>query len=108
VDVIALLAESKIRAAMRRGEFDNLPGRGKPLQLRDDARVPAELRMGYRMLRNAGCLPPELEARNEVARLGTLIASTGDPEERALLSRRRADAELRYALLTERRASRHW
>jgi hypothetical protein len=103
VDVIALLAESKIRAAMERGAFDNLPGRGRRLPPDDLARVAPELRMGFRLLRNADCLPPELEARNEVARLGTLIAATGDPEERRRLSRLRADAELRYGLMTERR-----
>lgn len=97
------LAESKIRAAMARGEFDNLPGHGKPLQLEDLSRVPAELRMGYKLLRNAGCLPPELEARKEEARLGALLAATGDPNERARLSRLRADAQLRYQLLIERR-----
>jgi hypothetical protein len=103
VDAITLLAESKIRAAMAHGEFDNLPGHGKRLQLDDFSRVPAELRMGFKLLRNAGCLPPELEARKEVTRLGTLIAATGDPEERRRLSRLRADAELRYQLLVERR-----
>ncbi len=104
MDVIALLAESKIRTAMARGEFDNLSGHGKPLPLDEFSRVPAELRMGFKLLRNAGCLPPELEARKEVVRLGTLIAATGDAEERTRLSRLRADAELRYQLLVERRA----
>lgn len=97
------LAESKIRAAMARGEFDNLPGHGKPLQLEDLSRVPAELRMGYKLLRNAGCLPPELEARKEEARLGALLDATGDAKERARLSGLRADAQLRYQLLIERR-----
>jgi hypothetical protein len=103
VEVIALLAESKIRAAIARGEFDNLPGEGRPLQFDDLSRVPAELRMGFKLLRNAGCLPPELEARKEVVRLGALIAATGDADERARLSSLRADAELRYRLLIERR-----
>ena len=97
------LAESKIRAAMARGEFDNLPGHGKPLQLEDLSRVPADLRMSYKLLRNAGCLPPELEARKEEARLGALLAATGDAKERAHLRRLRADAQLRYHLLIERR-----
>lgn len=97
------LAESKIRAAMERGEFDDLPGRGKPLVLEDLSGVPAELRMGFKLLRNAGCLPPELEARREAARLGALLATTGDPEERRRLSSLRAEAELRYRLLAERR-----
>jgi hypothetical protein len=103
VDALSLLAESKIRTAMARGEFDDLPGRGRPLPLDDSAGVPADLRMGFKLLRNAGYLPPELEARNEAARLGTLIAATGDPEERSRLAGLRADAELRYRLMAERR-----
>jgi Domain of unknown function (DUF1992) len=103
VDALAWLAESKIQAAMARGEFDDLPGRGKPLPLGDLAGVPEDLRMGFKLLRNAGCLPPELEARKELTRLGALVASAGDPEERARLSALRADAELRYRLLIERR-----
>ena len=102
-EAFALLAESKIRAAMARGEFDNLPGAGKPLPPDELARVPGELRMGMRLLKNAGAVPPELEAHRDVARLGTLIAATGDAEERTRLSRLRADAEMRYRLLVERR-----
>ncbi|MCD6014971.1 MAG: molecular chaperone DnaJ [Solirubrobacterales bacterium] len=103
MEALAQLAESKIRAAIARGEFDDLPGNGKPLQLEDLSRVPAELRMGYKLLRNAGCLPPELEARKEAARLGALLDATGDANERARLSRLRAEARLRYQLLIERR-----
>jgi hypothetical protein len=103
VEALRLLAETKIRAAMADGEFDNLPGRGRPLEFEDLSRVPADLRMGFKLLRNAGCLPPELEARKEVARLGALLATTGDREERARLSGLRAEAELRYQLLVERR-----
>ena len=103
MDAFALLAESKIRAAMARGEFDDLPGRGRPLPPDELARVPGELRMGVRLLRNAGAVPPELEAHREMARLGTLIAAAGDEEERTRLSRLRADAEMRYHLLVERR-----
>lgn len=103
MEALAQLAESKIRAAIARGELDDLPGSGKPLQLEDLSRVPADLRMGYKLLRNAGCLPPELEARKEAARLGALLDATGDVNERARLSRLRAEARLRYQLLIERR-----
>jgi DnaJ-like protein len=103
VQALSLLAESKIQAAMARGDFDDLPGRGKPLPLEDLSRVPPDLRMGYKLLRNAGCLPPELEARKEVARLGALVATAGDAQERARLAGLRAEAELRYTLLLERR-----
>jgi hypothetical protein len=103
MSAFARLAESKIRAAIASGEFDDLPGRGKPLPRDEMARVPAELRMGYRVLRNAGCLPPHLEACKEAARLRVLIDAAADPAERARLSRLRHDAELRYALIVERR-----
>ena len=103
MQALARLAESKIQAAMARGEFDDLPGHGKPLKLEDLSRVPADLRLGYKLLRNADCLPPELEARKEAARLGALLAATGDAKERARLSRLRADAILRYQVLADRR-----
>lgn len=60
------LVESRIREASERGEFDGLPGAGRPLDLDDDALVPEELRAAYRLLKNAGCLPPELEALREI------------------------------------------
>ncbi len=103
MDAFARLADARIRAAQERGEFDGLAGHGKPLPADELARVPAELRMGFRILRNADCVPPELEARKEAARLGALIATAGSAEERARLCRLRADAELRYRILAERR-----
>ncbi len=57
-----LIAERKIAEAAERGEFDDLPGRGKPLDLEDDALVPEDLRMAYRILKNAGYVPAEVEA----------------------------------------------
>ncbi|ALR78347.1 DUF1992 domain-containing protein [[Enterobacter] lignolyticus] len=62
-------AERHIVDAMRKGELDNLPGSGEPLALDDDSHVPIELRAGYRLLKNSGCLPPELEQRKEAIEL---------------------------------------
>jgi hypothetical protein len=83
MDVLSAVAERKIRQAMERGEFDNLPGSGKPLRLDDDSMVPEELRIAYRVLRNAGCLPPELELRKEIVTLRDLIRSLEEGEERS-------------------------
>ena len=52
--------------AIEAGEFDNLQGKGQPLNLEDDSHIPPELRMAYKILKNADCLPPELELRQEV------------------------------------------
>lgn len=66
-------AERHISSALKRGELENLSGEGKPLQLDDDSHVLADLRAGYRLLKNAGCLPPEIEQRKEAATLASLL-----------------------------------
>ena len=77
-----LVVEEKIRAAIDAGAFDDLPGAGKPLALDDDRLVPEDVRMAYRILKNAGFVPPELEARKEAADLRQLISVTTDEAAR--------------------------
>ena len=89
-------AERHILNAQRKGELDNLPGSGEPLSLDDDSHVPAELRAGYRLLKNAGCLPPELEHRKEAVMLTDLLKGVQESDPRyAELSRRLALLELK-------------
>lgn len=89
-------AERHILDAQRKGELDNLPGSGEPLSLDDDSHVPAELRAGYRLLKNAGCLPPELEHRKEEVMLTDLLKGVQESDPRyAELSRRLALLELK-------------
>ncbi|WP_107853229.1 DnaJ family domain-containing protein [Oceanimonas marisflavi] len=85
--LIDQLAEQAISQAHKEGQFENLPGAGKPQQLEDDSLVPEHLRAGYRLLKNAGYLPPELEARKEYLRLQDLLTVTDDNAERAKLER---------------------
>lgn len=73
-------AERHILNAQDSGEFDNLPGSGRPLLLDDDSHVPAELRAGYRLLKNAGCLPPELLQRKEAVELSDLLKSVREDD----------------------------
>lgn len=75
-------AERHIRDAQNRGEFDALPGSGEPLILDDDVHVPPELRAGYRLLKNAGCLPPELEQRKEAVQLADLLKGIREDDPR--------------------------
>jgi hypothetical protein len=63
------LVERRIAEAIARGEFDDLPGSGRPLALDDDPLVPEEQRVAHRILKNAGYIPPELEQISEVNRL---------------------------------------
>lgn len=55
------LIERRMAAAEAAGLFDNLPGAGKPLQLDDDSLVPQELRLAFRMLKNADYAPSWIE-----------------------------------------------
>ncbi|WP_333498228.1 DUF1992 domain-containing protein [Kluyvera sp. CHPC 1.2972] len=89
-------AERHITDAQRKGEFDNLPGQGEPLILDDDSAVPEALRSGYRLLKNAGCLPPELEQRKQAVELADLLKGIRREDERYQeLSRRLALMELK-------------
>ncbi|MDP5293415.1 DUF1992 domain-containing protein [Oceanimonas sp. CHS3-5] len=73
--------------ARREGQFEDLAGAGQPQQLEDDSLVPEHLRAGYRLLKNAGYLPPELEARKEYLRLADLLIATENNAEREKLER---------------------
>ena len=68
------VVEQRIRAAQKKGEMDNLPGSGKPLNLEDMA-IPEEYRMAHRVLKNAGFLPPEVSLRKKIESVETLLAS---------------------------------
>ncbi|KAA9004155.1 DUF1992 domain-containing protein [Paenibacillus spiritus] len=99
------LAEQRIQEAMRQGQFDRLPGSGQPLELEDLAGVPEELRMAYKLLKNAGVLPEELSLRAECASLEQLLAACRDGEDdrRAELKRNLTGKRLRLQeLLRER------
>ncbi|WP_276356474.1 DnaJ family domain-containing protein [Cohnella caldifontis] len=101
---IASIAEEKIQDSIRRGEFDRLPGKGQPLPPEDDmAGVPEELRLGFKMLKNAGVLPEEMQLRKDMLTLEDLIAACRDETERAKLRSELSVRKLRYqSMMSER------
>lgn len=88
------IAEERIARAVAAGEFDRLPGAGRPLELDDDLLVPAEVRMSNRILRNAGCLPPELETLKEMRGTAESIARGGDEAAQRAARRRLAALQM--------------
>ena len=88
MDFLYRIAENRILEAMEGGLFDDLQGKGKPLVLEDDSHVSPELRMAYKIMKMADCLPPELELRQEVIRLQDLVASLPDEAEKLRQMRR--------------------
>ena len=83
MDILDQIAEARIQEALRAGELSNLPGAGKPLQLDDDSMIPKELRAAYRILRNSGFLPPEIQLRKEIHEVEQLLLHVEDTAERA-------------------------
>ena len=55
----------RIEEAMRRGDFDNLPGRGKPLQLKREPFVPEDQQMAFKLLQNNDLTPAWIGNRRE-------------------------------------------
>lgn len=76
------IVEEKIIEAQRAGAFDNLPGKGKPLELEDLSCVPEDLRVAYHILKNAHVLPPEVELLKEIHTLEDLLKYVEDEGER--------------------------
>ncbi len=77
------IAERKIAEAIARGELSDLPGQGAPLALDDDSLIPEDLRMAYRILRNAGFVPPEVTALREISDLERQIEELPQDDARA-------------------------
>ena len=108
------LIDQKIREAMEQGEFDNLPGKGKPVDTSENPFEDPELRLAHRMLRNAGYAPSWIEerkdidsefenARNELSRMWAVLQNALGAEnergararwEQALISFRKQVGEL--------------
>ena len=75
------IAEARIEQAIARGELDNLAGSGRPLQLEDDSMIPPEYRMAYRILKNAGMVPPEIALQGQINALEETLPSIEDDIE---------------------------
>lgn len=105
-DAFWRIAEEKIKKGYQDGEFEQFPGKGKPLQLEDDSSIPEDLRMAYRIFKNAGYSTDENEIRKELMTIEDLIKSSTDKEERESLMKDMSKKLLQYnALLSKRRVA---
>ena len=83
MDAISIIAEQRIREACERGAFDSLPGAGKPLELEDDSHIPEDLRMAYKLLKNAGYVPKRSLTGKRPNPLSTHWKSAGTNRKRS-------------------------
>lgn len=92
-----IVAERKIRDAMEAGEFDDLPGKGKPVEIDSDPFTPAHLRIANRILKNARALPEWMQLEKDIEREVANLAPARERALRALRAARNAQTRERIA-----------
>lgn len=76
------IVEERILKAQKKGEFENLIGSGRPLKLNENWNIPEELRLAYKILKNADCVPPEVELKKEIKQTEDLLAGMKETSEK--------------------------
>lgn len=104
MDKFAGLSEERIRKAYDKGEFDNLPGLGKPLPPDKLEGIQDELKMAYRVMKNAGFSPEEMDVKKELMTIEDLIRRSEDELEKDGLRKELNAKLLQYnSLLAKKR-----
>jgi hypothetical protein len=80
--LLTRIAERKISQAIEDGSLNFAKWKNMPLPKDDDMQVPDDLKIAYKILKNAGYLPPEIEAKKEIQTLEEMIARTEDEHVR--------------------------
>ncbi|MBP2653752.1 MAG: hypothetical protein H6Q73_1321 [Firmicutes bacterium] len=105
-DALFIIAEQKILEAIENGELNNLPGSGKPLNLDAEKNVPPDLRLEYKILKNAGMLPEEASLKKEIAILQEMLRHCQNHAVETSLKQKLTQKILQYDLLKEKRKRR--
>lgn len=104
MDFSMIMSEQRIKKAYEDGDFKELPGFGKPLNLDDDLGVPQELKMAHRMMKNAGFTTDEMNVKKEMMRIEDLLRVCDDDQEKQELKKSLSENMLKYnAMLSKKR-----
>jgi len=82
MSILQKIVEKRIKKAKEEGVFDDLPGQGEPLSIEDDSHIPEDLRLVHKILKNADCLPPELQLRKEIRQMEDMLENIPDEKEK--------------------------
>lgn len=96
------IIEAIIQEAMERGEFDNLPGKGKPIDLTEYFETPEEVRLANSVLKNAGMTSREVDLLKEIAELKQILVAILDEKKRQEIERQIQQKHVEFNLLMER------
>src|SRR5437762_14375010 len=98
---IEKFVEEQVRRAIEAGEFDNLPGKGKPIDLKAYFDTPEHLRMAYSILKKADFVPEEVQLLKEIEALKAQLDSCSDEEEKNRIEKAITEKRLNFNLLME-------
>ena len=90
------LVEARIRKAMADGVFDNLPGKGKPIDLSKYYGVPEHLRIAYQMIKDSGFIPEEVRLKKEMETLKEKLKQCRSEKEKNKLMKELTDVSQQY------------
>ena len=100
------IVEELIKKAQERGEFDNLPGKGKPIDLSAYFEMPEDVRVAQSVLKNAGFQSREVELLNEIAELRQILAAVTEEKRKLELEKQIREKQVEFSLLIERQKRR--
>ena len=95
------LVEEKIREAMANGEFDNLPGKGKPIDLDAYFATPEDVRVAYSILKSAGFVPEEAQLLKDVESLKEALKNCPNDDEKIKIKKLIDEKMLKLNMLVE-------
>jgi hypothetical protein len=96
------VVEARLKEAMERGEFDDLPGKGKPLDLTEYFGTPEETRLAYSVLKSAGMTSPEVDLLKEIAQLKQILTAVLDEKEKQEIMKQIQQKQVEFSLRMER------
>ena len=96
------LVEEKIRQAQERGEFDNLPGKGKPIDLTAYFETPEDIRLAQSVLKNGGFTSREVDLLNEIAALKELLAKDVNEIKKQEIQKQIQEKQIEFNVMMER------
>ena len=96
------LVESMIKEAQERGEFDNLPGKGKPIDLTAYFDTPEDVRVAQSVLKNAGMTSREVDLLKEIAGLKQVLSTLVDEKKKQEIQKEIEKRQIEFSLMMER------
>jgi len=84
---------------MARGEFDNLPGKGKPIDLTEYFETPEEVRLANSVLKNADMISREVDLLKEIAELKQILAAILDEKKKEEIEKQIQQKQVEFSLM---------